>query len=293
VFGSGFFQKLYAPSPAYGLMFCTSLEYHVLITVPLILLALSSAFFIPIALAAILASIGICITAALQADLPKKQRHFFSRPLIAALFFLQPIVRGWARYKTQLRLRLKPSREPASAEPQWALGADLPDQLCFWSKNGVDRYTFISRVLAKLDAADCQTALDSGWNDYDLELIRNRWTRLRLVTVNEYLANNRIFLRCRLIARWSILAHIIFIAVLVADALLVGYLASYQPWMWMLLLTLPIVGWFFDDERCHQHWVLAKHIQETASELQLEKYAPESSENKAIAPQPMPSPVTS
>src|SRR2546423_10562724 len=32
VFGSGFFQKLYAPAPAYALMFLTSLEYHALVT---------------------------------------------------------------------------------------------------------------------------------------------------------------------------------------------------------------------------------------------------------------------
>jgi glycosyltransferase involved in cell wall biosynthesis len=293
IFGSGFFQKLYAPSPAYALMFCTSLEYHVLITIPLILLALSSSFFIPITLAAILASVGICITAALQADLPKKQRHFGSRPLITALFFLQPIVRGWARYKTQLRLRFKPRQDPALAETSLADRPDVPDQLCYWSRNGVDRYAFISRILSKLDAADCQTALDSGWNDYDVELIRNRWTRLRLVTVNEYLANNKIFLRCRLIAKWSILARILFGAALVVELFLIGYLAGFTPWIWMILLTLPILGWFFDDERNHQRSILALHVQETATELQLDKHEPEKPDNKAASIQPLPSPAAS
>jgi glycosyltransferase involved in cell wall biosynthesis len=63
LFGSGFFQKLYAPAPAYGLMFCTSLEYHVLITLPLIAVAISIPALWPLLLASIALTIGVCAAA--------------------------------------------------------------------------------------------------------------------------------------------------------------------------------------------------------------------------------------
>jgi len=256
-------------------MFCTSLEFHALVTIPLLLLALSFRFFIPVALAIVLTSLGICVAAALQADLPRKKRHFASRPLIAGLFFLQPIVRGWARYKTQSRLRFHPFASSSAAEPSLASYPEPPSQLSFWSSDGVDRFAFLTRILAKLDAAHCQTALDSGWNDFDVELIRNRWTSLSLVTVNEYLANNKIFLRCRLDATWSALARFLFWAALVVEIFLIGFLCRLEPWIWMILLSLPIIGWFFDDELRYQKLLLAVQVEETAAHLDLEKYQPE------------------
>jgi hypothetical protein len=275
LFGSGFFQKLYAPAPAYALMFCTSLEFHVLVTIPLVLLALSFKFFIPVAIAVVLASLGICVAAALQADLPKRKRHLFSRPLVATLFFLQPIVRGWARYKTQSRLRFHPLASAAAPEPKLAGHAEPPTQFCYWSKNGADRFAFLRRILAKLDTANCQTALDSGWNDFDVELICNLWTNLSLVTVNEYLANNRIFLRCRLDAKWSGLARFLFWSMLILEIFLIGFLCRIQPWIWMILLTVPLLGWFFDDELRYQKLLLGVQVEKTADHLNLEKYRPD------------------
>src|ERR1041385_8008612 len=148
VFGSGFFQKLYSPMPAHALMLCTSLEYHTVINLPLLLLGLSFPVLLPLACASIALSISVCILAAAQATLPRKQKRFWSRPLIAALFFLQPLVRGWARYRTMLHLRGRPRKEGA-AEPADLSALDETDQLCFWSRT-VDRYSFLRALLAQL-----------------------------------------------------------------------------------------------------------------------------------------------
>src|SRR5216117_1481913 len=109
LFGSGFFQKLYTPEPAFLLMFCTSLEYHVLITLPLLVLSASIYPLLPVALTSLLISLGVCAIAAAQARLPKKKQRAWSRPLVALLFLLQPIVRGWARYKWRLTVRSEPT----------------------------------------------------------------------------------------------------------------------------------------------------------------------------------------
>src|SRR5439155_4875891 len=111
LFGSGFFQKLYAPRPAFRLMLFTSIEYHVLITIPLLVLSPSFPDLFRLAVASLIMSTTVCMGAAAQADLPKKQRRPWSRALIALLFLLQPIVRGWARYRWRLHVRSRPKKD--------------------------------------------------------------------------------------------------------------------------------------------------------------------------------------
>src|SRR5207249_10658772 len=81
LFGSGFFQMLYTPQPALLLMFCTSLEYHVLVTLPLLVLAPSIYALLPVALAGLSISLAVCALAAAQAELPRKKQRSWSRPL--------------------------------------------------------------------------------------------------------------------------------------------------------------------------------------------------------------------
>ena len=47
LFGTAFFQTLYSAEPASSLMLCTSLEYHVLITLPLLILSVPFHFLWP------------------------------------------------------------------------------------------------------------------------------------------------------------------------------------------------------------------------------------------------------
>ncbi|MDB6067810.1 MAG: putative glycosyltransferase [Pedosphaera sp.] len=275
IFGSGFFQKLYTAPPAHALMLCTSLEYHALVNVPLLALSLSFPFFLSMAVTSILASLGICVAAACQADLPAKKRRFWSRPLIFWLFFRQPIARGWARYNTQLHLHLLPQTANSIKDPVLANESEIQPQICFWSRNGVDRYAFLSRMLSNLETWNWQTKLDSGWDDHDIEILRTRWAYLSLTTVNEYLAQGRIFLRCRLRAHWSGFAKILFIAALISELLVIAFVSNLQPWIWMMLLTLPILAWFLDDEKRYQYQLIAALVDETASQLKLDKYQAE------------------
>jgi hypothetical protein len=273
VFGSGFFQKLYAPAPAYAIMLCTSLEYHALVNLPLLALSVSFPLLLPLAAASLLLTFGICVAAAIQADLPKGKTRFWSRPLVALLFFLQPIVRGWARHQTRLNLTTKP-RVEIPVPQSIADGAEAPAQIAFWSKSGVDRFAFLNQIISRFQTLRWDTNLDSGWQTHDLELAAGRWTGLTLTTVNEYLANNRIFLRCRLQAKWSVLAKVLFGASIIAIVFLISQFARLQPWLWMLLSLLPPVIWFFEDEKRHHSLLLTALINQTAQELKLEKYNP-------------------
>jgi hypothetical protein len=271
IFGSGFFQKLYAPAPAHVLMLCTGLEYHALVNFPLVLLSVLFPVLLPLACASVAVSLGICAVAAAQASLAPDKTRFWSRPLVALLFFLQPLVRGWARYRTRLHLRAGP-HAPVLDAVRRPPGIEAPEQLCFWSATGLDRYSFLKAILAGLKRQRIQTALDSGWDNYDVEIVNSPWTKFTLTTASEYLAQGKVFHRCRLRVTWSAPAMIAFALLAVADLLLIREFARSQPWIWMVLPLLPLLAWFFEDERRYERLILADLIGQAAGELKLEPH---------------------
>jgi len=269
-FGAGLFQRLYSATPAYALMFCTSLEYHALITVPLLVLALALPWLWPLVLSALLLSLSVCTLAAVQAELPRRKQRFWSRPLVAALFFLQPIERGLARYRTLLRFR--PS---AQAQERRVAGADhlrpgeVPDQLCFWSEGPVDREALLVSLIRRLTDSQWHFRTDTGWTSYDLEILESRWSRLQLVSATERLDRGRMNLRCRLRTFWSLQAKLFFWGMFALELVLVSLLAPLEPWIWMLLLTLPVLAWFLEHEQSVLRRATADLVEEVAREQKL------------------------
>jgi hypothetical protein len=249
LFGSGFFQKLYSPEPAFLLMFCTSLEYHVLVVLPLLVLSSSISLLLPVALAGWVLALGVCTVAAAQAELPKKKRRTWSRPLVALLFFLQPIVRGWARYHERLTARSEPPvfKRAVASEPvdDWKTFG----RVAYWSESGGDRYGFLHRILAKLQSEGWQHKTDTGWSAYDVEIFGSRWSRLRLTTATEELAQGHKVYRCHLNATWSLPARIAFWSTAGVELFIIGLVAPSHPWIWMLLLSLAGFGWGLEQEK--------------------------------------------
>jgi O-antigen biosynthesis protein len=269
VFGSGFFQKLYARQPSFALMFCTSLQFQLLVTLPLLVLATSFSVLWPIAAAAFLISLGVCVAAGAQATLPPDRRRFWSRPLVALLFFLQPLVRGWARYKGRFQMmQNKPAAIPQSDEvvPMLPMGG----QICFWSRQGADRYAFLQAIQQQLERCGWPHRLDTGWSDFDMEIAANRWVTARLTTAQEELAAGRRFFRCRITGRtswWSrLLVGILAVACLVAIVLL----RETQPLVWFALALIPVALLLVATEQgiCEQR--IASLLAGVAREVRLE-----------------------
>ena len=247
IFGSGFFQRLYAPEPALPLMFCSTLGYYVCVNAPLLLLSVYVNFLLPVALASLLLSLGVCAIAAAQARLPRHKRRFWSRPLIALLFFLQPLVRGWARFRWRLRAR---SGRSARLPETPATGAETPAVVCYWSDGSLDRYRFLGAIQENLNHCACAFETDTGWEGHDLEITGNAWTRLRLTTVTEDLELGRKNFRCRLDAFWPLWAKLFFGIVAVVESFIIASLAEQIPWLWLLPVTLPLLGWFITEQGC-------------------------------------------
>jgi len=241
LFGSAGFQRLYVSEPATILMLSTNLEYHLLVTLPLWILSVIFHQLFPVAVASLLLSLGVCTAAAIQAVMPANKIRWWSRPLIGLLFFLQPIVRGWARYQGQLNLGPLPSLASRQSLDSLALlGKRQPlGEVRYWSQQRTDRFALISSILERLKQNGWATRSDIGWSEYDAEVHGSRWSLLQLTTITEDHPNDQQMIRCRLKAKWSLTAKIAFWFLAGADVLAIGSLPSWRPWSWFLLLTLP------------------------------------------------------
>ncbi|HVY71224.1 MAG TPA: glycosyltransferase, partial [Verrucomicrobiae bacterium] len=186
LFGTGLFQALYSPPPTGLLTVVTSVEYHALVTAPLFVLSAPFGFITPVAVTNLALVLAVCIIAAAQANLPRNKKRFWSRPLVALLFFLQPVVRGWARHKGRLGAHQAPliAHENLNSVSQEE-GARSLEQALYWAEHGMERLRFLTSVLERLDRQGWQNRTDTGWNNYDVEISGSRWSRLRLTTVAE------------------------------------------------------------------------------------------------------------
>lgn len=271
-FGTAFFQTLYSPPPSFTLMLVNSLEYHVLVTLPLIVLSAVFRPLIPTAIAALLFPIGISAVAAAQADLARDKKQTWSRPLIALLFFLQPIVRGWARYKGNLRfprssMRPRESLETIVREPQDKTVSVVE----FWNDRGVDRVEFISVLIERLDQRGWQNKADAGWNNYDIQVYGSSWTYLQLITVTEVLGHGKQILKCRLRPAWSLFSKVFFWVMLGTELLLIGLLGREFWWPYLTLLTVPMFIWFLARNQADLLRIVTVFLDDVASELKLKK----------------------
>jgi GT2 family glycosyltransferase len=281
-FGAGLFQTLYASEPALTLMLFTALEYHVLVTLPLWVLSAAFPYFLLLAATSLLASVAICVAAGAQAGVPKAKRRWWSRPLVALLFFLQPIVRGWERYRSRLQLRLpaEPARENLDSVALRDGTAPLRE-VQYWAEHRLERVEFVERIIGELDRRGWPNRSDIGWSEFDVEIHGNRWSQVQLTTAAEDHPGGRQLIRCRLRGRWSLQAKIAFWLLTGVVTLTAGFFGTWPHWLALLLLTLPAFAWFFWRQRRKVQSLVIVFLDELAKELKLVKVPSESEVRRA------------
>jgi glycosyltransferase involved in cell wall biosynthesis len=269
-FGTAMFQTLYASPPASVMGFFISLEYHSLVTLPLMVFSVAFPAMLPLAAVSVLLSLGVCVIAGLQAEIPPDRRRVWSRPLVALLFFLQPVVRGFARYRGRIGVPNAPPEnwarhealERLHREGQW-------DQVCYWSEEGLDRQAFLQSVLKALDHQGWQSKADAGWSDYDVEIYGNRWSHCQITTVSEGVLHGLV--RCRLRPLMSLPAKLLLGSFLGVELLAIGLIQQDFPWIWLLLLTLPILAWWLEQEKRDLQRLVAAFLDEVARSHRMQR----------------------
>jgi hypothetical protein len=268
-FGTGFFQTLYNSPPALSPMLVTSLEYHVLVTLPLLVLGVIFRMLLPLGITSMLVSVAVCAGAAAQADIPKNKRRFWSRPLVALLFFLQPIVRGWARYRGRLNAPPSPMADPELLESLRLEKRRPSEQIDFASDLRVSRIQFLTAIMNELDRKHWPNKADAGWNRFDLEIYGNRWCNLRLITASEMIGSGRQIVRCRLQTTWTLFAKVLFWSGMGVELLILGFFGPAIPWLWCLLATLPLFVWWIHKNKRDLQRVMGVFLDKVAGDLNL------------------------
>lgn len=289
LFGTAGFQSLYAAEPGLTWMACTALEYHVLVTLPLWIGCAIFHALLPLALASLALPLGVCALAGAQAPLPRTRARRRSRPLVALLYFLQPIVRGWARYQGRLFFRPTPLAAQQTLDSVALRDSGRPlDSVAYWSASPIDRLAFVADMLRQLDLQGWPNKSDVGWCDYDVEIYGSRWNTLQITTVTEDFSARQHLLRCRLRARWSLAAKAAFGAVAALQLAALGFLGPLQPWLWLILLSLPLLAFRFHREQQNLRSMFIIFLDERARAAKLTKSDSTTAEARAKPVTPIP-----
>ena len=254
VFGTGAFQSLYASEPALSLMLFTTVEYYLLVALPLWVLTVTFHYLLPVAVAGLLIPAIICGAAGVQAELPRRKIRWWSRPLVALLFLLQPVVRGWERHQNRLRLHL-PAPVPRESLESVSLAnnSDSLSEAHYWAEKRIERADFVAEVIRELDRRGWPNRSDIGWSEYDVEIYGNRWTTLQLTTVAEDHPRQRQLIRCRLRSRWSLLARVLFWSVAGLDLIALGFFRHWLLWPLLPAATLGTLAFcLYRQKRAQQ-----------------------------------------
>jgi hypothetical protein len=204
-----------------------------------------------------------------QAALPKNKRRWWSRPLVALMFYLQPIIRGAARYAGRLRLR---PPQPGSRETLDSVtlrqGTEPLGEIRYWSNQRVDRVEFVKRLLVELDRRAWPHRSDIGWSEFDVEIYGDRWCHLQLTTVAEEHPAGRQLMRCRLRARWSLQAQIVLCALLALETIAVGFFPALTWYVLVsaLVVTLLAFWYFVSTRKRHLQSLVTIFLDELAKE---------------------------
>jgi hypothetical protein len=158
----------------------------------------------------------------------------------------------------------------------------------YWAEQRLDRLALVADILRRLDQQGWPNKSDIGWSDYDVEVYDTRWSKLQLTTVAEEHPLSKQLIRCRLRARWALRARVVFWSLCGFELLICGFVGPRLPWLWLLLLTLPLFAWFLRREQRNLQSMIAVFLDDLAKEWHLKKVQSPSARQPAPEPHAAP-----
>jgi hypothetical protein len=243
-FGSGLFQCLYQPLPAYWAMLPATLEWHLFAGLVALVTLIWPMAWIGVA-GMLLLSLAVSFLQAAQAHLPAAHDSLRSRLLVMVLCYLQPLVRSWARYRTRFFAYRPPVGDSAFLlQPHGRVALSGQHTRCYWSETGLGRLQLIGCAIVYLNEHRWGRAIDSGWSPWDLEIYCHPWTVVRVVTTQEEHGGQKCLIRVRYTLRPS--GSLIALTGLAFLCSAAGAALPFWPLSLVavfLLACLPVIWW--------------------------------------------------
>ena len=186
IFGEGFFQSMYRTPQSDAAAYLSSIEWF-----GLTIFLFGLGIFLPALRIVPYLMLGgtfcVALSYMVRAHIEPKFDTVYARLLVMLLAFVQPLVRGWLRYFTWLHFKRTPRNVirthehlPASAGREWSVS-----RRAFWSEDGRDRHYLLGEIFRLLEEEGWRYSVDTGWNDWDIQIYGNFWWSVALQTVTE------------------------------------------------------------------------------------------------------------
>jgi len=124
---------------------------------------------------------------ALRAPLEKCHRGGASRLLIAWLAYSGSIARTLARYRWRVDARKQALFDGAPRQRPTIDWKRRGVRLSYWNSAYTTREVVLESLRRLFTSLGCPVVADCGWNDFDLLVEANRWTRIQFATAEEEL----------------------------------------------------------------------------------------------------------
>lgn len=187
IFGAGLFQTLYQPATSYWPLLPNTLEW---LFVMLLMLAASfrHPLFLGIAVAMAATSVAVSLMRAAQAPLLPRYRSLKARLMIALLCQIQPLARGWRRYRGRLFPPYLPRPETdalCEGQGRYRLLHRADAVYYDWHWHERDRIALLDRLSHSMSLLHWGFHLDTGWKGWDFAVRCHPWTSVEITTARE------------------------------------------------------------------------------------------------------------
>ena len=177
-------QTLFDPGLTLAGVLPQTLEWTVLSVVALVACFVLGFSLIPAAAMLALGPIW-ALYYAWHAPIEKFHDSFMARMLIAYLAYTGPMVRTMTRYKTRAKAQTGHGAADSVRQRPSIDWIRRAVRLSYWNEEGISRDRLLDRMLTLFARTGHGAIVDAGWNDYDLEVRPNPWTRIELKTADE------------------------------------------------------------------------------------------------------------
>ncbi|WP_269523504.1 glycosyltransferase [Coraliomargarita parva] len=212
-FGSGLFQVIYRHNNYSSSWMLMSLEWHL---IAIFVLGLAVLYW-PLAFASLgmwACTIGLAVRSAVNAPLPRNAPRW-CRPLVAYLYFMQPIWRGWTRLTHRLRNKTHPEIEALNHEAETKPISSKILDLYWDSSSEKGREVLLPEIVRKAEESNWAGDFDDAWAEWDLKLVGDDWHAITIRVATEELGWPRRFTRARCSAQTTLFQRALNFAIIV------------------------------------------------------------------------------
>ena len=196
-FGEGLFQTLYERPASFFTYLPFTLEWNIVAAV-LLLTAMLSGEYIVVSSIPFGISVASAANTAARAKLDPRFGGLRARLLVMALLYLGPLLRSFERYLWRLRGTREVERiERARLKASQVSWLSRRFELALWGESGQEKSQLLHELMSFLTVRKYRLSVDSGWNDWDIEVSRGFWTSARIEVAVENHTGMKRLLRVR------------------------------------------------------------------------------------------------